>query len=187
MAATPSVKLVKTFAYRGGTKEWSNRYHFTGANPTDNTHWLTLMNNVIAAEMLCFRSNVSMVEAVGYNAGSDLPVYTHSDSTAGSATLTNYRDNPGAVAALVRYATAARSIKNHPIYLFNYYHGVYGETTTNDDELNHSQRTLFQTYAAAWESGFSDGTLTRVRAGPNGASATGTFVSSWLTHRDFPS
>jgi hypothetical protein len=43
-----------------------------------------------------------------------------------------------------------------------------------------------QAYANAWIAGFSDGTTTYKRCGPNGDVATGQFVSSKVHHRDFP-
>jgi len=46
-------------------------------------------------------------------------------------------------------------------------------------------KTLLETYATAWISGFSDGANTYNRAGPNGAAAVARTVSGFLTHRDF--
>jgi hypothetical protein len=86
----------------------------------------------------------------------------------------------------VRYGTAARSSKNHPVYLFNYYHRMHNDSTTFD-VINATQKTILTTYASAWISpGFSDGVNSYVRAGPNGATATGVVVENYLTHRDFP-
>jgi len=50
---------------------------------------------------------------------------------------------------------------------------------------NSAQVTAYQTYAAAWVgAGFSDGTNSYNRAGPNGATATGYIVEPYITHRD---
>jgi hypothetical protein len=94
----------------------------------------------------------------------------------------------GEVCALVRYSTAARTTKNHPIYLFNYHHAAIVNGHVSDvDHLDANQRTNLGTFAAAWVAGFSDGTHTLVRASPNGAAATGYLVEEYVTHRDFPS
>jgi hypothetical protein len=94
---------------------------------------------------------------------------------------------PGDVAALIRYSTADRSSKNHPIYCFNYYHGVWCTLGVgNADTPYAAQRSAMSTYAAAWIAGFSDGTATHHRSRPNGNIVTGAFVETALTHRDLP-
>jgi hypothetical protein len=55
-----------------------------------------------------------------------------------------------------------------------------------NEKLLPSQKTALATYATAWISGFSDGTHTLTRAGPNGDAATGSVVEEYVTHRDFP-
>jgi hypothetical protein len=94
---------------------------------------------------------------------------------------------PGDTAALIRYSTADRSSKNHPIYLFNYYHGVYAASGgITADTPYAAQKTLMATYASSWVTGFSDGSITVTRSGPDGHAATGSLVEALLTHRDLP-
>lgn len=186
MAPTPSLKVTKSFGYKGTTKLFSNRYHFNGGTPADDSHWHALMDAVVAAEKHIYDSTVTIVEAVGYAAGSDLPVSSKSYTTAGDATLTFGTRVPGEVAALLRYSTTARSVKNHPIYLFNYFHGFDSDTSTSNENILPGQKTLLEAYADAWMAGFSDGSITAVRAGPKGATATSRLVHAYLTHRDFP-
>jgi hypothetical protein len=188
MATTPSIRVVKTFMFKGGLRQWSNRYHFNGGTPADATHWHTLMDNVTTAEKACLQTGDTIVEALGYAAGSDVPVATKTYSVAGTFSPgANDHASPGECSALVRWSTGARSVKNHPIYLFSYFHHVlYDSTFTSADKLPSDLKSAYGTYAAAWITGFSDGSITAVRASPNGAVATGYIVEEYITHRDFP-
>lgn len=188
MAATASIRVVKTMTYRGVPRTFSNRYHLAGGTPPDSAHWTTLSDAIVAAEAPIYDSAVTITATFGYAAGSEVPVFSKTYSTAGSMAATTNRC-PGDCAALVRYATAARSSKNHPVYLYNYYHSVFaaGNTAATVDNLYSVQATAMGTYAAAWiGAGFSDGATTYHRAGPNGATATGQLVEAKITHRDFP-
>jgi hypothetical protein len=140
----------------------------------------------VTAEKAIYQSTQQIVQTVGYAAGSEVPVFTKTYATNGTGSFVNFVTTPGDVAALIRYATTARSSKNHPIYLFNYYHGAFLSSVAAVDTLNPAQATAMGTYATSWISGFSDGATTYNRAGPNGATAVGSIVETYLTHRDFP-
>jgi len=170
---------------------YSNRYHFHGGTPADSAHWTTLANAVTTAEKAIHESVSSggskIIEAVGYAGGSEIPVFTLTYALDGTGSFTTYIPQQGDVAALIRYSTADRSSKNHPIYCFNYYHGAGSDGTgTDPGKFNPSQKTAFTTYANLWISGFSDGTNTYTRSRPNGNQCTGVFVEPQLTHRDLP-
>jgi hypothetical protein len=188
MAATPSLKVVKSITYRGVSRHWSNRYHFNGGTPADSAHWTTFSDAVVTAEKACMFTITGnqIVQTLGYAAGSDVPVFTKTYATAGTMSPGTNQIEAGDVCGLVRYSTSARTPKNHPIYLFNYYHAVMAVSQTLPDDWFASQRTAYATYGGQWISGFSDGTNTLVRAGPNGATATGVIAEQFLTHRDFP-
>ena len=189
MATQPSLKIEKTFTYRGVPRVFSNRYYLDGGTPADSTHWTTLADAVTAAEKTVYPSSgftLTITQAIGFAAGSDVPVFTKTYALAGTLAIGSGVAAPGDCAALVRYATSARTSKNHPIYLFNYYHGVLHQSATSGDALYPAQLTLFQTYAAAWITGFSDGSNVYKRTGPNGHIATGSLVNGYVHHRDFP-
>jgi len=191
VAASASIRVVKQFTYRGATRTFSNRYHFTNDAPTTPTRWTTFSDAVVTAEKAIFTDisdgGVTIVETFGYAAGSEVPVFSKTYSTAGTLNPSTFIPTPGDTAALVRYSTATRTSKNHPLYLFNYYHcaGTAGGFANNDTLLP-LQRTAMSTYASSWITGFSDGTVNHVRCGPKGDVATGSLVEVLLTHRDLP-
>lgn len=189
MAATPSIKVVKQFTRKGTVQRFSNRYHFNGGTPSDGAHWKTFMDLIPPEEKLIYPSTVTIVEIIGYAAGSDVPVHTESYSVAGTLSIpVNCVQGPADSCGLVRYATTARTSKNHPVYLFNYYHGVLLDTAITDgqDIIPSGQVSAYGEYADDWIAGFSDGVNTYVRAGPNGATGVGHFEDGYVRHRDFP-
>lgn len=113
MAATPSVKISKTFSYRGVTRTWSNRYHFNGGTPADLTHWNTLFDAITAAEKLAQPSTVTITLATGYAAGSEVPVATKSYSLAGTRTNTGVTV-PGDVAAVPALLDHGQDVEESP-------------------------------------------------------------------------
>lgn len=184
MAATPSIVIQTTIPYRGQTKKFSNRYHFSGGTPADLTHWNALSDNIVAAYKAIISSGLTIVGSLYYGAGSNVPLGSKTYSTAGTF-AGGGTPATGDSAMMLRFATAARSVKNHPVYLWNWFHGANWSGSGSSDTLLASQRTAIQTYAASWLSGFSDGSVTYVRAGPNGANATGYLVDQFVRHRDF--
>lgn len=195
--ATPdtrnSIVVTKQFGYRGSTRTFSNRYHFEGDLPADSTAWETLSDNITADEKLIFPSFVTIVQATGYDASTATSTNPHGDAVytkvysiagtfvAGGGDVAI----PGDSAGLVRYNTSARSSKNHPVYLFNYYHGGFRAASTTDD-LASDWVTALDTYAGQWVTGFTDGTGARPRCGPRGAVALGHTIDPYVRHRDFP-
>lgn len=189
MATVPSVKIIKSFEFKNGIRLWSNRYHFLGGTPADATHWHTLMDAITASEKTTLTNRNTIVQAVGYDAGSDVPVASKTYSLVGTLTAAGGSvAAPGEVVGLIRYSTNARTTKNHPIYCFNYMHGVDVQSASYNvvDSLDATTKTAFLAYTASWIAGFSDGTITATRSSPRGAAATGAIVEEFVTHRDFP-
>src|SRR5678816_991810 len=183
MATMASIKVDKQMNWRGGTRIYSNRYHFTNDAPADAAKWLTFSDAVVNAEKLALCDTQSIVATHGYAAGSDVPVYSKTYATAGQVATSGLAKQAGEVAAIIRWSTADRTEKNHPIYLFNYYHAVAANATTTPDTILTALATAMTTYGNAWVTGFSDGTVTHKRCGPNGHTATGVLVPTLLTHR----
>jgi hypothetical protein len=185
MAATPSIRITKEFSYRGSLQRWSNRYHFNGGTPADLAHWNTLADAVVLAEKAALGPLQTIVAATYYAAGSNVAVGSKAYTTVGTMGPGSDVLCPGDCAALIRWATTARSTKGHPVYLFSYFHGAY-RLSTNADTIGPSYKAALDTYGTAWITGFSDGTITAVRAGPNGATGTSRLTEPYVTHRDFP-
>jgi hypothetical protein len=184
----PSVRVVKSMPFKGGTREFSNRYYFNGGTPADATHWDTLFDTIVNVEKGIHIPSVIITACHGYATGSDVAVRSKVYATAGTLSGgASSRYAPGEVAALGRCTTGARTTKNHPIYLFSYYHHVLVQDGSIPcDKLDANQKSAIDSYLDTWVSGFSDGTNTYVRASPRGAAATGAICEQYVTHRDFP-
>lgn len=188
-----SIVIRSSGSYRDTTRQWSNRYHFEGDLPPDDAHWTTFADAIVALQKTCFIAALTIVEAVGYDSGSATPTNPHGDAvftkdytTAGTFVPAGSDiETPGDCAILVRYSTPARSSRNHPVYLFNYYHNAHAKSTDNDEVAN-DQKALLEAYATQWVTGFSDGTENHERCGPHGAVALSRRVDPYVRHRDFP-
>lgn len=172
-------------------RTYSNRYCFSGGTPSTGALWTVLSDAIVTAEKAVHTTEASggskILHTYGYAAGSRIPVFNHAYTTDGTLALTGYAPVPGDVAGLIRWSTANVSSKNHPIYLFSYYHGVgNGGVFSLKDTLLASQAAAMATYGAAWVTGFSDGVTTYHRASGQGHVGTGVLVEPMLTHRDLP-
>lgn len=188
-----SIVISKEGSYRGQTKRWSNRYHFEGDLPSDDAAWEAFADLIVAEEKKQYIPDETIVEAKGYDASTATSTNPHGDAvwvktyTTVGTFVPGVNDTavPGDCAILVRYGTPARTAKNHPVYLFNYYHNVFVQGDTAD-ELATDQKALVEAYADKWLTGFMCDGTPRERCGPRGAVATSRRVDPYIRHRDFP-
>jgi|SRR5215213_11107782 len=178
-----SLLVIKQFTYKGSLEEWGNRYHFSGGAPADDAHWLTFDSAVRTAEKAILNVQTSIVRTLGYEADDEPSVWARTATTVGTLAPSTSQIMPGDVAASIRYSTARRDSRGHPVYLRNYYHGGFRSTSGDLDTLIAAYKTALETYGSAWVAGFSDGTVTHPRTGPDSLGATGTFVSPFFGRR----
>jgi hypothetical protein len=181
----PSVRVVRTSPYKGGTRTWGNRFFLTGGNFTSGQFaaiaaWMRLHMK----QFLLTTSSIT--EVVGYDIGSDVPVYTDSTVTAGIYAASTLPVMPLEVAALARFSTTQRSTKNHPIYLYKYFHAAQNDGGADAEKLRAGMKSTIEGEMANLVAGFSDGSGTRILCDSRGAVAQGYVVKAELTHRDFP-
>jgi hypothetical protein len=190
VAATQhSLRLTKHFPYKADAAQaFTNRYYFDGASPGDSDAWHTLFDAIVLLEKTIFSSAVTIVKADGFGPGSDLPLAGKTYTTVGTGAFSAGSECPGDCAIVSRHATTKLSIKNHTVYVFSYYHGVFTNAATSGaakDQVFPAQKTAVDNYAALWVSGISVAGRTYKRTTPDGHLVTGHQVDPFVGHRDF--
>lgn len=171
----------------GGTARVHNIYHFNGPAWTNQAEFEAVADALKDAFKLALSAAATIKEAVGYNPGSFLPVYTKAYDQAGSiGDASNTKLLPSDCAMLLRFSTTQRTSKNHPIYLFKYLRPAMNNPNSSVEVISPTAKTAIETFGTALISGFNDGTRTRVYCGPRGAVAQSRLVDDYITHRDYP-
>jgi hypothetical protein len=181
----PSIKVTVQSPHKSGTINWSNRWFFTGAALT-LAQFNALVALLQAEYVLILPSTSSIVEYTQYDPGSDVPVRTSSVSVAGTMPLTSGNKCPSFCASMLRFSTSQRTSKNHPIYLFKYFHACISDSAGNGDNLQSILSSRLNSFGTDVVAGFNDGTSTRHVTGPYGATAIGYVNHGYVVHRDFP-
>ncbi len=182
----PGCRVIVQSPYKGGTKLWSNTWYLTGPSWADQTHFNTWADAYIAEFKVVLPSASEIVEAIGYDAGSFLPVFSKTYTTSGTATTGGNPPKALETCMLCKGSTDARSTKNHPIYIFKYIHNILCDGSSGGEVPLSGQKSTMQGVLNDLVAGISDGTNSRRWAGPRGAVVQSAVVETYVSHRDFP-
>jgi hypothetical protein len=184
--AEASLRTRKQFTYRGDTRIFGTRWYFDGGAPGTGAHWDTLAAAALAHEQNCYGTDVEFVDAVGYDAGSDVPVHTTVYGVAGTYDHGSEIRMPGDCAGVVRITTDARSIKNHPIYQYKFLRAIFRADGATVDTWSTFQSAHWKSCIDNWIAGLSDGAVEHHLTDRKGLAGLTTLIEPLITHRDFP-
>lgn len=189
---TAFLTLEKSFTYRGQREHWSNAYHVDQV-PASTAQWDALASKIQSLEAMCFPADVQFERSYGHTPGTPpVLVYEGEWPPAGEGGApgtfvpgATAHPAPGDAAIFVRYGTTQKNSRGKPIYLWNYYHGVYFDAAAADFQ-DAAQKGFFNTLGQVMVSGLDtgvSGTPIFHRAGPRGAIAQNHKVGDFITTR----
>lgn len=186
---TWSIRIDKSFTYRGSPEKFSNKYHFNGSNPANSTEWKAITDALVAQEKTLFPVGTTIIYAAGYTSDTGPAVYTRDFTVspdtpvAGTLVTTGAVETPGDDAFWARWWTGQYDSRGKKIYLRKYWHPAY-ITSGNPDQLFSGQKTAASTFAALMISGLTvTGYSTRTLCDKSGNVATAYNVVTYVTTR----
>lgn len=185
-----SLRIDKSFTYRGVAEKWSNKYHLSGANPADAVEWKAILDALVGLEKHLYSSATTVVYAAGYLGTSPVAVYTRDytvspDSpVAGDLTVGTQIPLPGDAAFWVRWHMGQLNSRGKKIYARKYFHDAYrGATGADKDSLGSTQKTNATTFSTAVNGFTVAGYSTRAICDKNGNLAVSQNVVTYVTTR----
>lgn len=173
-------------SYRGNTVIWSNRWFFDKTALPSDSDKDGITTQIFNQEQIQYSSAVTFIDGIWRAVGSEVPVHTSPLSGTGTMATTGRSQCPGDCAALLRFSTTQRTSKNHPIYLFKYFHDVFYDTGSSVDSVAALQLGRIAALGNLMVAGITQGSIVYKAAGPRGAVAQGALAEPLITHRDFP-
>jgi hypothetical protein len=185
-----SIRLDKSFPYRGNAEIWSNRYHFAGANPVDNVEWGAIVDALVQSERSCYSSRTTVVYAAGYLTDPGVAVFTR-DYTVTPNSPVPGTFVPGTLpaatgddAAWVRWNCGQVTSRGKKIYLRKYFHDVYLNAAGGGDALYTNQKSAIQNHGTACRGGLIvSGHASRLICDKHGNTALDNETVTYVTTR----
>lgn len=185
----PSIRLDKSFTYRGAAERWSNKYHLSGSAPASTAEWTAICDALVAAEKTLYPSGTTVIYAAGYNSDTGAAVYTRDYTispdtpVAGTLSTTGSVPVPGDDAWWVRWWAGQYNSRGKKIWLRKYFHSTLAATGGGDNLLA-GQKTAGGTFGALLISGLTvTGYASRKLADKDGNVASAYNVVTYITTR----
>jgi hypothetical protein len=176
--------ISKSFTYQGAGREWSNTHPFHESAPSVYGDWEDFADAVVALERTILQNDVTITTVKGYDGASDHPVFTKTYGVVGTLSVSGASNAPRDCAGIIRWSTADRDSRNHPIYGYAYVHGVADYDSGSGHPagwMYEPQTTALETYANDWVVGINGFHRTTL----GGSICIDSYVDPWIRHRDF--
>lgn len=157
----------------------------TGPDWASQGQFNAYSDELVANVRTWFGSASTIVETIGYNGGSFLPVFSKVYTTAGNNSVGTSARLPLETCILCKFTTTQRTSKNHPIYLFKYIHAVHSNSNSTPEVPLSGQVSSIAGSLTEFLAGINDGTNLRKTCGPRGAVAQAAIIETYVSHRDF--
>lgn len=185
---TAFLTMNKSFTYRDQREIWCNVYHLDVVPPA-TADWSALFSAVWNLEKAFLPIDVQLEGTTGHEPGEppvlvweyDQPPVGEGGSAGSWVPAAQEYATPGDAASWVRWGTDLKNSRGKPVYLRNYFHGVY--TTGDSDRIAPGQVTGLGALGAAFQTGITTNGRTYRRTGPNHGSPQNHKVADFITTR----